>query len=90
MKMRSMKIKSKLILLVNLIFISLILFLFFDIVSVLLGSLIIYFEKGFFPFSWSDVFASFFKSGYVGALILSFGVWIKICLKERKKSTLSE
>lgn len=79
-----MTIKSNFPLLIKLIFMCLTLFLFFDIISVLLGSSIIYFKKGFFPFSWSDVFASFFKSGYVGGLILGVGIWIKIWLKERK------
>jgi len=67
----------------------LMLFLFSDIISVLLGSSIIYFEKGFFPFSWSDVFSSFFKSGYVGGLILGVGIWIKIWFKGRKQRNAS-
>lgn len=79
-----MIIKSNFSLLIKLILICLMLFLFFDIISVLLGSSIIYFENGFFPFSWSDVFASFLESGYVGGLILGVGIWIKIWLKERK------
>ena len=82
--MEKMTIKSNFFLLIKLMFMCLILFLFFDIISVLLGSLIVYFKKGFFPFSWSDVFASFFNSGYVGGLILGVGIWIKIWLKERK------
>ncbi len=80
-----MTIKSNFFLLVKLMFMCLILFLFFDIISVLLGSSIVYFKKGFFPFSWSNVFASFLESGYVGGLILGIGIWIKIRLKERKK-----
>ncbi len=83
-----MTIKSNFFLLIKLVIMCLILFLFFDLISVLLGSLIIYVKKGFFPFSWSDVFASFFKSGYVGGLILGGGIWIKIWLKERKKQKL--
>ena len=83
-------LKDKFLILIKLILSCLVVFLIADILSELLISLIVYLKKGFFPFSWSDAFASFFKSGYVGALILSFGVWIKICLKERKKSTLSE
>jgi len=84
-----MKIKSNLLLLIKLIFMCLMLFLFFDIISVLLGSSIIYFDNGFFAFSWNDVFTSFFKSGYVGGLILGVGIWIKIWLKERKKQKSS-
>ncbi|ATA22518.1 hypothetical protein AWC35_18260 [Gibbsiella quercinecans] len=61
-----------------------ILFLFFDFISVLLASVIIYFKKGFFPFSWMDVFSSFFESGYIGGLILGVGLWIKAKLQERK------
>jgi len=80
-----MTIKSNFSLLVKLMLMCLILFLFFDIISVLLGSLTIYLKKGFFPFSWNDVFSSFFKSGYVGGLVLGIGIWIKIWLKERKK-----
>lgn len=83
-----MTMKSNFFLLVKLIFICLILFLFFDIISVLLGSLIIYFKKGFFPFNWSNVFASFLESGYVGGLILGVGIWIKIWLKERKNQKI--
>jgi len=80
-----MTVKSDFSLLIKLIFMCLMLFLFFDIISVLLGSFIVYFKKGFFPFSWNDAFSSFFKSGYVGGLILGVGIWIKIWLKERKK-----
>ena len=61
-----------------------ILFLIGDFVVEILAAMIIFFKKGFFPFSWSDVFASFFDSGYVGGFILGFGIWIKIWLKERK------
>ncbi|WP_312217412.1 hypothetical protein [Pantoea vagans] len=78
-------LKNNLFILIKLIFGCLILFLIADVVSELLASSIIYFKKGFFPFSWSDVFASFLKSGYVGGLILGVGIWIKIWLKERKK-----
>lgn len=84
-----MKIKSNLLLLIKLIFMCLMLFLFFDIISVLLGTSIIHFDNGFFAFSWSDVFTSLFKSGYVGGLILGVGIWIKIWLKERKKQKSS-
>lgn len=76
--------KINFLLLVKLIIICLMLFLFFDLVSVLLGSLIIYFKKGFFPFAWESVFTSFFNSGYVGGLVLGVGLWMKICLKARK------
>lgn len=84
-----MTIKSNFFLLIKLIFMCLMLFLFFDIISVLLGSSITYFEKGFFPFSWSDVFLYFFKSGYVGGLILGVGSWVKIWFKERKQRNAS-
>lgn len=67
----------------------LMLFLFSDIISVLLGSSIIYFDNGFFAFNWNDFFKSFFKSGYVGGLILGVGIWIKIWLKKRKKQKSS-
>lgn len=79
-----MTIKSNFSLLMKLISMGLVLFLFFDIVSVLLGSAIIYFEKDFFPFSWCEVFESFFKSGYVGGIIFGIGIWMKIWLNERK------
>ncbi len=79
-----MKMKSNFFLLIKLMLMCLILFLFFNFISVLLASVIIYLKKGFFPFSWESVFVSFFKSGYVGGLILGFGIWIKIWLKERK------
>ncbi|MFW0698576.1 hypothetical protein [Pantoea sp. R13S299] len=84
-----MKIKSNLLLLIKLIFMCLMLFLFFDVILVLLGSSIIYFDNGFFAFNWNDVFISFFKSGYVGGLILGVGILIKIWLKERKKQKSS-
>ncbi|AUX71161.1 hypothetical protein CPI84_00635 [Erwinia pyrifoliae] len=79
-----MTIKSNFFLLIKLMFMCLILFLFFDIISVLLASSIIYFKKGFFPFSWDDVFSSYFESGYIGGLILGLGLWIKTCLREHK------
>lgn len=86
-----MTMKSNFSLLIKLMLMCLMLFLFFDIISVLLASSIVYFKKDFFPFSWSDVFSSFFESGYVGGLILGGGIWIKIWLKERKsQKTLSE
>lgn len=84
-----MTIKSNFFLLIKLIFMCLMLFLFFDIISVLLGSSITYFEKGFYPFSWSDVFLSFFKSGYVGGFILGVGIWVKIWFKGRKQRNAS-
>lgn len=84
-----MTIKSNFFLLIKMMLMCLILFLFFNITSVLLASLIIYFEKGFFPFSWSKVFSAFFQSGYVGGLILGVGIWLKIWLKERKTSKSS-
>lgn len=84
-------LKNNLFSLVKLILSCLILFLIGDVVAELLAAVIIYFKKGFFPFSWSDVFSSFFESGYVGGLILGGGIWIKIWLKERKsQKTLSE
>jgi len=86
-----MIIKSNFFLLIKLMSMCLILFLFFDMTSVLLASLMVYFKKGFFPFSWETVFTSFFESGYVGGLILGVGIWIKIWLKERKsRKTPSE
>ncbi|MFP1740917.1 hypothetical protein [Lonsdalea quercina] len=84
MKKGKMKIKISFPLLIKLMFMCMILFLFFDFISVLLASVIVYFEKGFFPFSWMDVFSSFFESGYIGGLILGVGLWIKACLQERK------
>ncbi|WP_413505263.1 hypothetical protein [Serratia grimesii] len=77
-------LKNNLFSLVKLILSCLILFLIGDVVAELLASAIIYFKRGFFPFSWSDVFDSFFRSGYVGGLILGIGIWIKILLKARK------
>ncbi|GKV92919.1 hypothetical protein H2Y56_03400 [Pectobacterium aroidearum] len=77
-------LKNSLIRLSKLIVCCLALFLVADAVSVLLASVIIYFKKGFFPFSWQDVFSSFFESGYVGGLILGVGIWIKVTLEERK------
>ncbi|HFK7188674.1 TPA: hypothetical protein ACG0BA_004390 [Serratia odorifera] len=77
-------LKNNLFSLVKLILSCLILFLIGDVVAELLAAVIIYFKKGFFPFSWSDVFSSFFESGYVGGLILGVGIWIKIWLKDRK------
>ncbi|MCX8957731.1 hypothetical protein [Erwinia psidii] len=79
-------LKNNFFSLIKLILSCLILFLIADVVSELLASSIIYFKKGFFPFSWSDVFASFFKSGYVGGLILGIGIWIKIKVRERNES----
>lgn len=78
-------LKNNLLSLIKLILSCLILFLIANVASELLASSIIYFKKGFFPFSWSNVFASFFESGYVGGLILGIGIWIKILLKERKE-----
>jgi len=86
--MKREKMKSNFLLLIKLIIMCLILFLFFNFISVLLGSVIIYFKKDSFPFSWSDVFDSFFKSGYVGGLILGVGLWLKIWFKERKTRKL--
>lgn len=77
-------LKNNLFSLVKLILCCLILFFIGDVIAELLASVIFYFKKGFFTFSWSDVFSSFFESGYVGGLILGFGIWIKIRLKERK------
>ncbi|ARA76565.1 hypothetical protein RC90_16250 [Pectobacterium brasiliense] len=77
-------LKNSLIRLSKLIVCCLTLFLVADAVSMLLASVIIYFKKGFFPFSWQDVFSSFFESGYVGGLILGVGIWIKVTLEERK------
>ncbi|WP_416260658.1 hypothetical protein [Gibbsiella quercinecans] len=79
-----MKIKISFLLLIKLMLMCMILFLFFDFISVLLASVIIYFKKGFFPFSWMGVFSSFFESGYIGGLILGVGLWIKAKLQERK------
>lgn len=76
--------KNNLFSLVKLILSCLILFLIADVVAELLASMIIYFKKGFFPFTWSDAFTSFFRTGYVGGLILGVGIWIKIWLRERK------
>lgn len=80
-------LKNNLFSLVKLILSCLILFLIGDVVAKLLASGIIYFEKGFFPFSWNDVSDSFFRSGYVGGLIPGAGIWLKIWLKERKKKS---
>lgn len=80
-----MTMKSNLSLLIKLMLMCLMLFLFFDIISVLLASSIVYFKKGFFPFSWSDVFSSFFESGYVGGLILGGGDLDKNLVKGEKK-----
>ncbi|WP_242506252.1 hypothetical protein [Pectobacterium zantedeschiae] len=79
-----MEIKTSFSLLIKLMLMCMILFLFFDFISVLLASVIIYFKKDFFPFSWREVFSSFFESGYVGGLILGVGIWIKVTLEERK------
>jgi len=81
-------LKNNLFSLIKLILSCLILFLIGDVVVELLASGIIYFKKDFFPFSWSDVFDSFFKSGYVGGLILGVGLWLKIWFKERKTRKL--
>ncbi len=81
-------IKNNIFSLIKLILSCLILFLVADLASEFLASSIIYFKKGFFPFSWTNVFASFFKSGYVGGLILGVGIWIKIWLKERKNQKI--
>lgn len=61
----------------------LILFLIGDVVAELLASAIIYFKK-VFPVQLERCFDSFFRSGYVGGLILGIGIWIKILLKARK------
>lgn len=82
-------LKNNIFSLIKLILSCLILFLIGDVVAELLASVIIYFKKGFFPFSWSDVFASFFESGYVGGLILGVGIWVKVWLKERKSQKKS-
>lgn len=76
-------LKNSLIRLSKLILCCLALFLVADVASELLASLIIYFKKGFFPFSWQNIFLSFFESGYVGGLILGVGIWIKVTLEER-------
>ncbi|EXU74080.1 hypothetical protein BG55_19155 [Erwinia mallotivora] len=83
-------LKNNLFILIKLILSCLILFLIANVISELLASSIIYFKKGFFPFSWERAFASFFESGYVGGLILGVGIWIKIKLKERKDRKASE
>lgn len=77
-------LKNNLFSLVKLILSSLILFLIGDVLAELLASFIVYSKEGFFHFSWSDVFVSFFESGYVGGLILGVGIWIKIWLRQRK------
>ncbi|QZE28298.1 hypothetical protein [Pantoea ananatis] len=77
-------LKNNLFSLVKLILSCLILSFIGDVVAELLASAIIYFKKGFFQFSWSNVFDSFFRTGYVGGLILGVGIWIKVLLKERK------
>ena len=77
-------LKNNIIRLSKLILCCLVLFLVADAASVFLASLIIYFKKYFFPFSWQGVFSSFFESGYVGGLILGVGIWIKVTLEERK------
>ncbi|WP_241609760.1 hypothetical protein, partial [Rosenbergiella australiborealis] len=77
-------LKNNLLILIKLVFACLVLFLTANLISELLASLIIYFKRGFFPFSWERVFTSFFTSGYVGGLILGIGLWIKIWLQERK------
>ncbi|WP_241603971.1 hypothetical protein [Rosenbergiella nectarea] len=82
--------KINFLLFINLMVMCLVLFLFFDFISVLLASVIIYLKKGFFPFNWSDVFASFFKSGYVGGLILGVALWIKIWLKAKKERQVNK
>lgn len=85
MKRMMTMLKNNFFSFIKLILSCLILFLIADVISELLASVIIYFKKGFFPFSWESVLSSFFKSGYVGGLILGIGIWIKIWLKERKK-----
>lgn len=77
-------LKNSLIRLSKLILCCLVFFLVADTASVLLTSLIIYFKKDFFSFSWHAVFSSFFESGYIGGLILGVGIWIKVSLEERK------
>lgn len=77
-------LKNNLITLSKLILCCLALFLVADTAVVLLASLIVYFKKDFFSFSWQDVFSSFCESGYVGGLILGVGIWIKVTLEERK------
>jgi len=81
-------LRNNFVTLTKLIISCLVLFLFADAVSVFLSSLIIFFEKGFFSFSWRKVFTSFFRTGYVGGVILGVGIWIKIWLKERKNRML--
>ncbi len=84
-------LKNNLFILIKLILSCLILFLIANVVSELLASSIIYFKKGFFPFSWESVSGSFFESGYIGGLILGIGIWIKVKLRERKdKKSASE
>ncbi|QPR29636.1 hypothetical protein I6G97_00495 [Edwardsiella hoshinae] len=61
-----------------------ILFLFLDIIAMLVASLIVFFKTGAFIFRWEGVFASFLSSGYVGGIILGVGLWVKIWLQERR------
>nr|WP_314426845.1 hypothetical protein [uncultured Erwinia sp.] len=82
-------IKDNFIRLYKLILSCLVLFLFADAISVFLSSLIIYFKKDFFSYSWGDVFSSFFESGYIGGLILGIGLWIKGLLQTRKDKKTS-
>lgn len=76
-------LKNNLFSLVVLIFSCLVLFLIADVVSELLASLIVFFEKGLFPFSWNNAFSSFFTTGYVGGIILGIGLWLKGLLQKK-------
>ncbi|WP_071886762.1 hypothetical protein [[Enterobacter] lignolyticus] len=79
-------LKNNFFSLIVLILSCLILFLVADVASELLASLIVFLEKGFFPFSWNDAFSSFLTTGYVGGVILGIGLWLKGLLQKRKKS----
>lgn len=77
--------KNNVINLIVLILSCLVLFFIADIVSELLASLIIYFKVGEFNFTWKDVFASFFRTGYVGGIMLGVGIWLKSMWQMRKE-----
>lgn len=70
--------------LIRLIAMSLMLFLFFDFISELLASSIVFLKKYTFSFSLERVFASFCQSGYVGGFILGVGPWIPYFLLSKR------
>ncbi|MCT4713945.1 hypothetical protein MUA01_02920 [Enterobacteriaceae bacterium H18W14] len=77
-------LKNNFFLLGKLVVIGMVLFLFFDAISVLLATFLVYFKTESFLFNWKDIFTSFFRTGYLGGFILGVGLWIKVKLQERK------